>query len=276
MLKLNKIYLGDCLERMNLIPDKSISLILCDLPYGCTNCSWDEIIDYKQLWEHYERIIKDNGVICLFARGTFSEDLIASNRKIYKYKYIWLKHNATNFVNAKNMPMGKYEDILIFSKAPIGHASLLRNNRMTYNPQGLVKINKLVKAGKNKFGTIAGNRPSHKPEYIQEYKNYPTDVLSNFPEPPAINKKHPSEKPVDLLEFLIKTYSNVGDVILDNCIGSGASAIAAIKTNRNFIGIEKKAEYWKSADEWVKKELSQTKLPKNNDDSVRDAGSNDK
>ena len=171
---------GDCLELMKEIPDKSIDLVLCDLPYGTTASNWDKALPMNLLWEQYDRIIKDVGSVVLFASGMFEPRVILSNLEHYKYKWVWVKNKSTNFVHAKNRPMTKHESILVFSKAPMGHASQLGEKRMRYNPQGLVKINKTVKAGKSKFGTVAGKRPSHKEEYIAEYTNYPNDVLTGF------------------------------------------------------------------------------------------------
>lgn len=225
----------DCMEVMKDIPDKSINLILCDLPYGMIGCSWDKTLNFNDLWKEYERIIKDTGVIVLFSSGSFTFDLINSNRKLIKYKYVWIKNTTTGFVHAKNKPLSKHEDILIFSKSPIGHKSQLKDRRMIYNPQGLKKIDKKIKSGKSKFGEYMPNRPSHKDEYIQEYTNYPCDVL--FYDVPS-KKYHTSEKNIDLLEFLIKTYSKEGDIVLDNCMGSASCGVAAINTKRFFIGIE--------------------------------------
>lgn len=251
-LDINDIYLGDCLDLMNGIPDKSIDMVLCDLPFGTTASKWDSVIDFDKLWLQYERVISDIGSIVLFANGVFESNLVFSNFTLYKYKWIWVKNGATNFVHAKNRPMSKYESILIFSKAPMGHLSQLGDQRMVYNPQGLVPINKQVKAGSGKFGTIAGKRPSHKREYTQEYTNYPTDVLTGFPEASPNKKLHTNQKPVDLCEYLIKTYTNENDLVLDNCIGSGTTAIACLNAGRNYIGIEKEEKYYKIAKERVK------------------------
>jgi len=242
-LEINKIHHGDCLDLMNGIPDGSIDMILCDLPYGLIACGWDKSIPASKMWNCYNRIVKDNGVVVLFSSGLFTPRVMLSNINGYKYKWVWVKNNSTNFIHAKNRPMTKHEDVLIFSKAPMGHLSQLSNKRMVYNPQGLIPINKTVKTSKNKFGTIAGKRPSIKDKYIMKYTNYPKDVLIGFPEDRSNIKLHTSQKPVALCEYLIKTYTNKGDVVLDNCIGSGTTAIAAINTNRNFIGIELDKKY---------------------------------
>lgn len=238
---------GNCLELMKEIPDKSIDMILCDLPYGTTASKWDKEIPAEQLWQEYNRIISKNGSVVLFASGLFEPRVMLSNIENYKYKWVWVKNNSTNFVHAKNRPMTKHESILVFSKAPMGHTSQLGNKRMTYNPQGLKEINKTIKAGKSRFGTIAGIRPSHKEQFVREYTNYPTDVLLDFNEPSASEKLHTNEKPIVLLEYLIKTYTNEGDVVLDNCMGSGSTCVAAINTGRHYIGYELEPKYFEIA-----------------------------
>ena len=242
-----KLLQGDCLELMKEIPDESVNLILCDLPYGSTASEWDSIIPASLLWEQYNRIITHNGSILLFANGLFTPMVMLSNINSYKYKYVWVKNTPTNFVHAKNRPMTKHEDILVFSNAPMGHASLLGNRRMLYNPQGLIPIQKEKKASPNRFGTTAGKRKSHVAEYIQSYTNYPNDILSDFPETPSNKKMHPNEKPVALLEYLVKTYTNEGDTVLDNCMGSGSTGVACVNTGRNFIGIELDESYFNIA-----------------------------
>lgn len=238
---------GDCLYEMNYIDDGSVNLVLCDLPYGTTASNWDKAIPMKYLWEHYERILTDNGTVLLFANGMFTPRVMMSNLDQYKYRWVWIKNNTTNFVHAKNRPLTKSEDILVFSKGSMGHKSLLGGARMTYNPQGLIPCHKKIKAGKSRFGTVAGVRPSHKDEFEREYTNYPTDILTDFPEVSSTKKLHTNEKPIPLLEYLIKTYTNDNETVLDNCMGSGTTGIACVNTNRNFIGIEKDEKYFKIA-----------------------------
>ena len=250
------LYNGDCLEIMKDIPDKSVDLILCDLPYGTTASEWDKVIPANLLWEQYNRILSPNGSVLLFASGLFTPQVMLSNISAYKYKYVWIKNTATNFVHAKNRPMTKHEDILVFSNAPMGHVSLLGDKRMLYNPQGLIPIHKEKKASPNRFGTIAGKRKSHVTQYTQTYTNYPDDVLSNFPETLSSKKTHPNEKPVTLLEYLIKTYTNEGDTVLDNCMGSGSTGVACVNTGRNFIGMELDDQYFKIAQERINKAKS--------------------
>lgn len=246
---MNKLYKGDCLEIMKDIPDKSIDMILCDLPYGTTASSWDKIIDSDKLWNEYERIIKDNGAIVLFASGLFTNKLINSNDKLYRYKWIWFKTKRGNFVNAKNRPMTSYEEICVFSKGATANGSKIK---MKYFPQGLKPIYKINndKSG-SRFGTMAGKRPSHKQITIQEWTNYPFDVLQFD----SVGKPiHPTEKPIELLKYLIKTYTNEGETVLDNCMGSGSTGVACKHTNRNFIGIELDDNYFEIAKKRIEEE----------------------
>ena len=228
---INKITHGDCLEVMREIKDKSIDMILCDLPYGTTRNKWDSIIELDLLWEQYERIIKDNGAILLFAQTPFDKVLGASNLKLLKYEWIWEKTTATGHLNAKKMPMKAHENILVFYK-----------KMPTYNPQKTTGHKPSNKAtlhrdcgsnyGKTKIGISGGGQTDRYPRSVQ--------LFSTDKQKSAL---HPTQKPVKLLEYLIKTYTNENDLVLDNCIGSGSTAIAAINTNRNFIGIEKELEY---------------------------------
>ena len=247
-MNLDTIYHQDCLEGMKNIPDGSIDMILCDLPYGTTACKWDTVIPFEALWEQYERIIKDTGAIVLFGTEPFSTRLRMLRLCHYKYDWIWKKNTSTGFQHAKNMPLRNYENISVFSKGGMGHKSLLKENRMTYNPQGLIKCEKYHN-GKSGFGGIVGKRPSHKDVVKQEFTNYPKMIL-NFD-----NEKgfHPTQKPVALLEYLIKTYTNEGETVLDNCIGSGSTAVACVNTNRNYIGFETDFKYCKIASQRVLK-----------------------
>jgi len=240
-----QLYLGDCLEIMPTFPDKSIDMILCDLPYGTTACKWDSIIPQTKLWDNYKKIISNNGSIVLFSSGQFTPYLMASNLEMFKYKFVWVKANTTNFVHAKNRPLTEHEDILVFSKAPMGHINQLKDKRMKYNPQGLIEINQMIKAGKGRFGTVAGTRPSHRKEFKRTHTNYPTDVLTGFPEVSANKKLHTSAKPIPLLKHLIKTYTDEGDLVLDNCAGSGTTGVACKNLNRRCILIEKEEKYCK-------------------------------
>lgn len=248
------LFNGDCLEIMPMLIEKGIKvdMILCDLPYGTTACEWDKLIPADKLWDCYNKLLNPQGSVVLFSSGLFTPRVMLSNLDAYKYKWTWIKNNSTNFVHAKNRPMTKSEDILVFSNASMGHVSILGNRRMIYNPQDLIPYNKVIKAGKGRFGTIAGERPSHKSEFTRDYTNYPNDVLTNFPELSANKKLHTSQKPVGLCEYLIKTYTNEGATVLDNCMGSGTTGVACKRTNRNFIGIELDKKYFEIAKERIR------------------------
>ena len=217
---------------MKDIPDKSIDMILCDLPYGTTRNKWDSIIPLEPLWEQYERIIKDRGMICLTAVEPFASQLISSNYKLFRYDLIWDKKLPSGFLNAKRRPLRRHEQILCFYK-----------KLPTYNP--IMEIRGKPR-NKGSYNKKKGNGDScyGKLKNIKSFNNiyYPTSILE-FSNANQKDKLHPTQKPVELFEYLIKTYTNEGDVVLDNCIGSGTTAIACINTNRFFIGIEKEKEY---------------------------------
>lgn len=239
MLEVNNLYHGDCLEIMKDIDDKSIDMILCDLPYGTTACKWDSIIPFEPLWEQYKRVIKDNGAIVLTANQPFTSALIMSNTKLYRYNWIWQKSYTTGFMNANKMPLKSHEDICVFyKKLPV------------YNPQGVVEVNKRQFRKKDKETTIYNDMGLKTGEYNQKFTNYPKDIIVTTKKETTA---HPTQKPVVLFEYLIKTYTNEGDLVLDNCIGSGTTAIACINTNRNYIGIEKDENYYNIANERIKK-----------------------
>lgn len=228
---------GDCLELMGNIPDKSIDAIICDLPYGTTACKWDVIIPFEPLWTHYERLIKPNGAIVLFASQPFTTDLINSNRKLFKYCFVWHKSAGAGFLNCKNAPIKMHEDICVFSYGTTANRS---NRNMKYNPQGLKRIDALIKR-KKKISETVGTRPSRKKDYIQTHTGYPTSIIKMKND---FTEFHPTQKPVALMEYLIRTYTNEGDTVLDNCMGSGSTGVACVNTNRNFIGIEKDDTYF--------------------------------
>jgi DNA modification methylase len=225
----NKIYTGKCcLEVMREIESNSIDMILCDLPYGITKNKWDVIIPFEPLWNQYERIIKDNAAIVLFASFPFTGQLFESNKKLFRYSLIWKKSNATGFLNAKKMPLRAHEDILVFyKKLPI------------YNPQKTTGHKRKVSKAIHKINCIASsNYGSHKLTDYDSTERYPTSVLE-FPSDKQKRKGHPTSKPVSLLKNLILTYTNEGGVVLDNCAGSGSTGIAAKETGRSFILIDK-------------------------------------
>ena len=221
---------GDCLEVMKDIPDKSIDMILCDLPYGTTRNKWDSIIDLNELWVGYERIIKDNGVIVLFSQMPFTAELVHSNLKLFRYEWIWQKDNGTGFLNAKKMPLKIHENILVFYK-----------KLPTYNPQ----MRTGFKPYKCKQGRHSTNYGLYEQGHITESngERYPIDIIE-FKKDSGL---HPTQKPVALLEYLIKTYTNEKETVLDNCMGSGSTGVACVNTNRNFIGIELSEEYYNIA-----------------------------
>lgn len=247
MIELNKIYNEDCLVGMQRIPDKSIDLIACDLPYGTTQNKWDSVIPLDKLWGQYERIIKDNGAIVLTAAKPFSATLLLSNQKLFRYDVIWKKNKSTGFLNVKKMPLRNHEEILVFYK-----------KLPTYNPQkttGHKPANSYTKHtsdGTNYGKTLKGISGGGQTD------RYPTSVwdipVMNNDDP---DKFHPTQKPVELFERIIKTYSNEGDIVLDNCSGAGTCAIASINTLRNYICFEwnsdNPTEYYNKSVEWVER-----------------------
>ena len=240
-----KLLHGDCLELMKKVPDKSIDMILCDLPYGLGKCKWDTVINIEDMWENYNRIIKCDGAIVLFSQQPFTSSLIMSNLQNYKYEYIWVKNKINGFLNAKLAPTKKFEEILVFSKAKCSNGAKLL---MKYNPQGLIKIEKKVKNADREGSTTYSGMTKKQKEYTQEYTNYPSNILYFDCE---TNIVHPTQKPVKLLEHLIMTYTNEGDLVLDNCMGSGSTGVACINTGRNFIGIELDDKYFNIAKERI-------------------------
>lgn len=235
-LPINQIIQGDCLEVMKELPDKSIDMILCDLPYGTTACEWDTIIPFEPLWEQYERIIKDNGAIVLTASQPFTTSLIASNMAMFKYCWIWKKPQGVNPFMAKYRPLNNYEDVCVFS---IGTTK--------YYPQ----------MDSDKPYTVTRDRKSRNYEITATTMKQTTTVNAGFRHPTRIiefNQErglHPTQKPVALFEYLIKTYTQPGEIVLDNCIGSGTTAVACLNTGRNYIGIEIEKEYVKIAKDRV-------------------------
>ena len=233
---LDKIICGDCLEVMPSIPDKSVDMILCDLPYGTTQCKWDSVIPFKPLWEQYKRLIKNNGVMVLTASQPFTSALIMSNVKMFKYEWIWDKVRKTGHLNAKKQPMRRTESILVFY-----------NKQSKYNPQMIVsKPHVRGPFGKRKNETTVYGRFSDENRTYESNEYYPDNVIKFCSEMKSI---HPTQKPVALFEYLIKTYTNEGDTVLDNCIGSGTTAVACKNTGRHFIGIEKDPGYCKIAED---------------------------
>lgn len=230
-MKVDYIKQGDCLELMKEIPSGSIDMILCDLPYGTTKNKWDCIIPFQKLWENYERIIKQNGAIVLFCDGMFTANLIKSNTKNWRYNLVWDKQRGCDFLNANVKPLKSHEDIAVFYK-----------KKPTYNKQ--YWYSKPYKKQKN--GSLSDNYGKRKEAWTEseDGKRNPLSILSY---PRDGSREHPTQKPVALLEYLIKTYTNEGDIVLDNCMGSGSTCVACINTNRHYIGFELDEKYFEIA-----------------------------
>ena len=234
-----KLMQGDCLELMKDIPDGSVDMVLADLPYGTTACKWDAIIPFEPLWEQYERVIKENGAIVLTASQPFTTKLINSNINIYRYNLVWEKEQGTDFMLAKKKPLKNFEDICIFYK-----------RQPVYNPQ-MVDVGKgWVKRDTGKtFNQITGQQEKESIKKSNGSLRYPTSILKyNRPKQKSV---HPTQKPVPLFEYLIKTYTNEGDTVLDNVMGSGTTGVACKNLNRNFIGMELDEGYFKIATERI-------------------------
>lgn len=236
----NRIFNEDCIsqninEGMNRIPDKSIDMILCDLPYGTTKCKWDSTLPLGLLWEQYNRIIKDNGAILLFGQTPFDKVLGCSNLDMLKYEWIWEKTQATGHLNAKKMPMKAHENILVFyKKSPIYNPQKTKGHSPTHNYTKYIETqNNTELYGKISKEIKGGGNTERYPRSIQIFSS---DKQKNH--------LHPTQKPIALLEYLIKTYTNKNEIVLDNCIGSGSTAIACLNTNRNYIGFEKDESYY--------------------------------
>lgn len=249
-----EIYHDDCLVKMKEIPDKSIDMILCDLPYGTTDAKWDLCLPMSELWDQYVRVIKDNCVIVLFGQEPFSSKLRLSNESWYKYDWIWEKNRVTNFLHAKNRPLKSHELISVFSSGVLCHNTEESINRMNYYPQGIISCNKFCKNtdkkrkwnnNDNTFGRRLGNDI-----YAQTTTNYPKSILKFSNNNNNVDVSlHPTQKPVKLLEYLIKTYTLESQTVLDNCMGSGSTGVACLNTNRRFIGIEKVETFFNIAKE---------------------------
>ena len=241
-----KLMFGDCLERMKEIPDGSVDLVLTDPPYGTTACKWDSVIDFDLMWEQLKRVIKPNGAIVLFGSEPFSSKLRCSNLEMFKYDWIWEKSKGSNFTQAKNMPIKFHETISVFSKGKTIHKSQSAN-RMPYNPQGLIKVDKKWSRPKKYETEHKLSRDSHKLERVIEFENYPKSILKFTNSDNRERGLHPTQKPVALLEYLIKTYTQEGETVLDFTMGSGSTGVACLNTNRKFVGIEMDANYYEIA-----------------------------
>ena len=231
-MELNKIYNEDCLVGMSAIPDKSVDMILCDLPYGTTRNKWDTVLPLDWLWDEYNRIIKDSGAIVLTAQTPFDKVLGASNIENLKYEWIWVKPSGTGHLNAKKMPLKNHENILVFYK-----------KLPTYNPQMTKGTPYTQKSGR----ASSNYNPQERVTTVNEGYRYPLTV-QKFKSEKGL---HPTQKPVELFQYLIKTYTNEGETVLDNCMGSGTTAIACINTNRNYIGFELDKGYYRASIERI-------------------------
>ena len=238
-----ELWCGDCLELMNNIPDKSVDMILCDLPYGTTACKWDTIIPFEALWGGYERVIKDNGAICLFGSEPFSTELRHSNLKMFKYDWVWEKEQGANFMLCKYQPYKVHEIISVFSKK-------------THNYYPQMTEGKPYISGKGNSGEIT--RCVTKVQTKNNGTRYPRSI-QKFSTDKAKGSLHPTQKPVALLEYLIKTYTNKNEIVLDNCMGSGSTGVACVNTDRKFIGIELDNTYFEIAKERINKAVESNK-----------------
>lgn len=254
-MEINQIYNRECLEAMQEIESQSIDMILCDLPYGTTNCKWDVIIPFDKLWEQYKRIIKDNGAIVLTAAQPFTSLLVCSNLEMFKYEWIWEKHQGTGFLNAKKQVLRIHENIVVFYK-----------NQCTYNPQKTTGHRFVGKDKQRRPASIGVYRKLDiKTSYKDDGTRYPVSVQkfdydSDRYNSSIFKNRHPTQKPVALFEYLIKTYTNENDLVLDNCIGSGTTAIAALNTNRNYLGFELDKGYFDIAEKRIFETKQQLRL----------------
>lgn len=245
-----KLYNDDCLKILTDIEDKSVDMILTDLPYGETRSKWDKILDLDSLWGQYLRIIKDTGAIVLFGNEPFSSMLRQSQPTYYRYDWKWVKNRATGFANSNYRPMRIYEDIMVFSKANASAGG--KNNSMVYKPQGLIEVNKIKKNTSNRKGLISENNVNvgienclnSNKEYIQKFTNYPNNVLYFDCEKKYV---HPTQKPLELIKYLLQTYTIEGETVLDSCMGSGTTGVGCVELNRKFIGIEIDKKYYEIA-----------------------------
>lgn len=233
---------------MKTIPDKSVDCIICDLPYGSLSCKWDCVIPFEPLWEQYERIVKDNAAVVLFGSEPFSSFLRISNIKLYKYDWVWDKKTGLGFLDSKFRPLKSHETISIFGKGGVSNGSKIQ---MKYNPQGLIRTNK---KNSNSPSNILNSEPKKRKELNTQYTNYPKSILTFS----RVSGLHPTQKPTDLLEYLVRTYTDEGDVVLDNCMGSGSTGVACVNTNRSFIGFEKDDKYFEIASKRIEECLNRT------------------
>ncbi|MCP4054725.1 MAG: site-specific DNA-methyltransferase [Mesoflavibacter sp.] len=235
-MKINEIYKGDCLELMpKFVESKSVDMIFCDLPYGTTQNKWDSVIPLDRLWSEYKRIIKDNGVIVLTAAQPFTSTLVMSNPKMFKYEWIWKKTKCSGHLNAKKMPLRQHESVLIFYKKP-----------PTYNPQGLIDGDFNNSRPAQGSGIVKNYGKERYTKQISKKGNYPK-TIQEFANPSGAGHLHPTMKPLSLIEYMILTYTNEGDLVLDNTCGSGTTGLGAKNLERNFIMMEQDPEHYEAA-----------------------------
>lgn len=244
-MELDMIYNEDCLEGMKRIPDGSVDCIICDLPYGTTRNKWDSVIPFDKLWDAYKRVAKQDAAIVLFSQQPFTSELVMSNPDMFRYEWIWEKSNSSGFLNAKKMPLKVHENIMVFY-----------SNLPTYNPQYTEgKPYVAARGGK----TTTNYRDFNSCTTVSDGKRYPKDVIKVNS---VFNTVHPTQKPVELVRYLVRTYTNEGDTVLDNCMGSGTTAVACIMENRHYIGFETNAEYFGICMERIRTETKKVEIAK--------------
>jgi len=250
MSKVNLIK-GDCLEKMKDIPDGSVDAIICDPPYGTTACKWDSVIPLEPMWDQLKRITKHNSAIVLFGSQPFTSVLVSSNLEMYKCSWLWEKERPSNFFAAKFVPLNNIEDILVFSTGGVNNGT---KNPMKYYPQGLIEINRTAKNVNTggKIGKEHGTSLNNGRLYNQKTTGYPKRTIKFNQD---LQTTHPTQKPVSLMEYLIKTYTNEGETVLDFTMGSGTTGVACVNTNRNFIGIEQDDNYFEIAKKRIEETL---------------------
>ena len=247
-----KLKQGDCLELMKQIPDGMVDMILCDLPYGTTDCKWDTVIPFEPLWEQYKRVIKKNGAIVLFGSQPFTSELVHSNIKNYKTSWIWYKSQSGGFATAKYHPLKVTEDIVVFAFGTANYYPQMRKGKARF------------KGGATKQNEIQSGLKQIDPKWSDEY--YPINILEFVSD--RSGKVHPTQKPVALCEYLIKTYTNEGEWVLDNCMGSGTTGVACVNTNRNFIGIEQEEKYYEIAHKRISEQSEEHTKKRIEDDQI--------
>lgn len=243
-----KLYNGDCLAVMDKLIEQGVKVdaVICDPPYGTTACKWDTVIPFDEMWNRLNKLIKPTGAIALFATEPFATKLRMSNLNNYRYDWYCIKTKPSLYQHAKNRPMRAVENACVFSKSKWGHKSQLRDKRMEYNPQGISSIGIKTVTKNFNAGGVVGERPNQIGKQYEAFTGFPTDVLE-FKSITGKSCLHPTQKPVDLLEYLIRTYTNENDLVLDFTMGSGSTGVACINTNRKFIGVEINEKYFNIA-----------------------------